>query len=414
MHTGERSRLDLARLRTDAQPVSFLLLALLVGMFPWDDALGVPTETVSVVKLVGAALVAVYALTTARQAPLRLPLLLLPVGVFLAVVTASLLASGDVGTGLTKFFRYLLFGSFVFLVVQIVTTRAQLIILAKALTLSGAVAGLVGLVRFFGSFADRASGPIGDANDFAYVLATALPLALHLAWRAAGRDRLLWGASAVVLVSAILGTLSRGALLALAVAGVWAVVRGRAPTRGVLVSVAVLLALGIAALTFERPFIEDRLNAKLTVADENIESREALWRGALEMAADHPILGVGTGLYPKRAAEYVVDEPFGIVEPVAHNSYLEVLAEGGVLAFLAFAAFVAGTWVVLRRCHQAARANGDRPTQNLASALQASHIVAAVGAVFLSVQIAPPLWLVGGMAAALAATMGRRVVAEPA
>ena len=413
MFTEERSPVNLARLRTDAQPASFLLLALLVGLFPWDDALGFPTQTVSVVKLVGAALVAVYLLTTARQEPLRLPLLLLPVGVFLAVSIVSLLASGDVGDGLAKMLRYLLFGSFVFLVVQIVTTRAQLILLAKVLTLSGAVAGLVGLVRFFGSIADRVSGPIGEANDFAYVLSTALPLAIHLAWRP-GRDRLLWCACAVVLIAAILGTLSRGAVLALAVAGVWVVVRGRAPTRSVIVAAAVIVVLGTAALTFERPFIEDRLNAKLTVADENIESREALWRGALEMAADHPILGVGTGLYPKRAADYVVDEPFGIVEPVAHNSYLEVLAESGVLAFLAFVAFVVGTWVVLRRCYQAARAGGDRPAQDLASALQASHIVAAVAAVFLSVQIAPPLWLVGGMAAALAAAMRDRVVAEPA
>ena len=409
----ERSPLDLASRRSDAHPASFLLLAVLVGTFPWDDALGFPSETVSVVKLVGAALVGVYAVTTAWRAPLRLPLLLLPVGVFLAVVIVSLLASGQVEAGVPKTLRYLLFGTFVFLLVQIVTTSAQLIVLAKVLTLSGAVAGLVGLVRFFSSVADRVSGPIGDANDFAYVLATALPLALHLAWRD-GRDRLLWIACAVVLVAATLGTLSRGALLALAVAGVWAVVRGRANPRSVLVAAAVIVALGGAALTFERSFIEDRLNAKITVADDNIESRKALWRGALEMAADRPILGVGTGLYPERAADYVVDEPFGIVEPVAHNSYLEVLAEGGVLAFAAFAAFVAGTWVVLRRCHQAARSTRDRPVEDLASALQASHIVAVAGAMFLSVQIAPPLWLVGGMAAALAAAVGRHVLAEPA
>jgi O-antigen ligase len=383
----------------------------LVGTFPWDDALDVPSPTVSVVKLLGAALVGVYVLTTARRQPLRLPLLLLPVGLFVAAATASLLASGDVGTGLPKLGRYLLFGSFVFLVVQIATTRAQLVILAKVLTVSAAVAGLVGLVSFFTKVTDRVAGPIGDANDFAYVLSTALPLALYLAWRA-GRDRMLWVACSVALVAAILGTLSRGAVVALGVAGVWAVLTGLARSRIVLVVVLGIAVIVGVALTFERSFVEDRLRAKFTVADDNVESRQALWGGALEMAGDRPILGVGTGLYPERADEYVEDEPYGIVEPVAHNSFLEVLAEGGVLTFLPFAAFVAGTWVVLRRCHDAARAEGDRQGVQLASALKASHLVAVVGAVFLSVQIAPPLWLVGAMAVALARTTGGDAVAE--
>jgi O-antigen ligase len=390
--------------RSAAPAASFLLLAVLVATFPWDDALDVPTPTISVVKLVGVALAGVYVLTTARQAPLRLPLLLVPVALFVAAATVSLLASGDIGTGLPKLGRYVLYGAFVFLVVQIVTTRAQLITLAKVFTVSAAVAGIVGLVSFFASVTDRVAGPIGDANDFAYVLSTALPLALYLAWRA-GRDRLLWVACSVALVAAILGTLSRGAVVALGVAGVWAVVTGLARSRTVLVVVLGVVAVVAVALTFERSFVEDRLNAKFTVADDNVESRRALWGGALDMAADRPILGVGTGLYPERADEYVVDEPYGIVEPVAHNAYLEVLAEGGVLTFLPFAVFVGGTWVVLRRCRE-----GEG--SSLASALQASHLVAAVGAVFLSVQIAPPLWLVGAMALALAGSSGSERPAE--
>ena len=384
-----------------APAVSFLLLVALVATFPWDDALDVPSPTISVVKLTGAALVGAYALTTARRAPLRLPPLLLPVGLFVAAATASLLVSGDIGTGLPKLGRYVLYGSFVFLVVQIVTTRVQLIVLARVLTVSAAVAGLVGLVSFFGSFTDRVAGPIGDANDFAYVLSTALPLALYLAWQA-GRDRVLWVGCSVVLVAAILGTLSRGAAVALGVAGVWAVLTGLARSRTVLVVVLGIAAIVAVALTFERSFVEDRLHAKFTVADDNVESRRALWGGALDMAADRPVLGVGTGLYPERAADYVVDEPYGIVEPVAHNAYLEVLAEGGVLAVLPFAAFVAGTWVVLRRTREVAAAAGDRQGVELAATLQASQLVAAVGAVFLSVQIAPPLWLVGALALALA------------
>jgi len=412
MRTGRRSAVAPARSGRGGLSLAFGLLLALVAAFPWDDALGYPTETISVVKLLGLAIGAAYLTTTVWRAPFVWPSTLPAVAIFLGVAAVSLLASGDVGSGTGPALRYLLFAGLFFLFVQIVRTRDQLVVVAGVLTASAAVAAAVGLIRFFTGAAERASGPIGEANDFAYVLATALPLGLYLLGRG-GRARIAWFACIVVIGAGVLGTLSRGAIVGLVLAAVWSALRGRVRLRNVVAAVAVLAVLAGAALTFERPFVEDRLRAKSLVADDNIDSRVALWRGAIEMAEDHPVLGVGTGRYPVRAADYVVDDPLHLVEPVTHNAYLQILAENGVPGLLAFGAFVVGTWLVLRRTHRmaVAVAAGDEETARLASALQAAHIVAVVGAVFLSVAIAPPLWLVGAMAVVLRATVDQ---SEPA
>ncbi|HMJ75433.1 MAG TPA: hypothetical protein VK507_05645, partial [Iamia sp.] len=63
----------------DGRTVTFGVLAVLVAAFPWDDALGFPTETVSVPKLLGLALAGAYVLTMAGRTPLVLPPTLAPV-----------------------------------------------------------------------------------------------------------------------------------------------------------------------------------------------------------------------------------------------------------------------------------------------------------------------------------------------
>ena len=393
--------------------ITFGLLAVLVAAFPWDDALQYPSGTVSIVKLLGVVVGTAYLATMAGRSPLVLAPTLVPLVIFNGLLVVSLLASGDVGLGLPQLLRYGSFAALFFLVTQIVQNRTQIVVLVGVLTGSAAIASVVGLVRFFAKISDRVSGPIGEANDFAYVLATVLPLGVYLIARG-GRARPAWVLATVVITAAILGTLSRGAIVSLVVVAAWLTIRGRVSLRSAALTVLGLGAIVGVAFIFQRDFLADRLAAKGVVAGDNVESRWALWRGALEMAGDHPVLGVGTGLYRFRAAEYVVDDPLHMVEPVAHNGYVEVLAENGVLGLLALAAFLVGTWLLLRKGRLAAFDAGDPGFEHLVTALQASFIAAVVGAAFLSVQITPPIWFLGALAAcpALTAVASRNVRVE--
>src|SRR4051794_674230 len=125
------------------------LLALLVAAFPWDDMLGIPTETVSVVKILGALLLIGYLLRAlARDEDVRLPATLPALVAFTMLILLSLMLSGDVESGLSKTLRYLLFAAFTFLVVQPVRSRAELLVLLRVLVISSTLAALYGAVNF--------------------------------------------------------------------------------------------------------------------------------------------------------------------------------------------------------------------------------------------------------------------------
>src|SRR4051794_14571556 len=378
------------------------LLALLVAAFPWDDMLGFPTETVSVVKLLGALLLVGYMLRAlSRDEEVRLPPTIVPLVAFTMLVLLSLLLSGDLETGLNKTLRYLLFAAFSFLFVQIVRTRGELLVMLRVLVLSATAAALYGSFLFVTGQVERVSGPIGEANDFAYVLASVLPFTVFLAGRER-RLRLLWVLCAAVLVLALFGTLSRGALVGIVAVVLWAVATRRTRVTGVLAGGFVVGGVLLLALTLWQPLIHERLAAKSKVAQANVESRQAYWKAAASMAADHPVLGVGPGRFGVESRNYVLNDPIGIVDPVVHNSYLEVLAEGGVPTLAAFLAFIAGSWRLVARARRRFLAAEDADGLRLAASVQASLVVAIVSANFLSVQITVPLWLLGAIAAVLA------------
>jgi O-antigen ligase len=236
------------------------------------------------------------------------------------------------------------------------------------------------------------------------MLATAAPLALYLAWHHRGR-RALWLLASGILFVTVALTLSRGAVVSLGLAALWAALHNRTVAKGLAAAIAGVAVLGVAVLAVDSEWVNERIDAKTAVADENWVSRQALWRGAIDMFQEEPILGIGSGLYPHRAAEFVDDEPWGLVEPVAHNAYLEVLAEDGAIGFALFVVFIGGSWVILVRARRAARRVDDYDGEHMALALQAGAIVAVVGAASISGQAAAPIWLTAAMGMVLAASI---------
>jgi O-antigen ligase len=378
-----------------------VLLVALVAAFPWDDALAFPTPTLSVIKILGALVLVGYLFRgLSRREDFRLPATLLAAFVFAIFVLLSLATSADPGAGIQQTLRYLLFVGFLFLFVQLVRTRTVLLWCLRALALSAAIASILAIVAFIGGATGRVAGPIGEANDFAYLLAVVLPLVTYLAVTDRAQ-RPLWVACLVIVVAGLLGTLSRGALVGLAALAVWGLVTRRVPVKGLVQGFLLLAGVAVIALVLWGPLIHERLSMKERVANANVASRQALWSAAARMAADHPLVGVGPHQFGPRSADYLVDDPLGIKNPVAHNSFLEILAENGVLALLAFVAMIVGTWHLLTQARRG-RARGD-PAARLATAAQASLVVAIVSANFLSVQLTIPLWLLAGIAVALRA-----------
>jgi putative inorganic carbon (HCO3(-)) transporter len=383
------------------------VMVLLVLAFPWDDELAFPSATVGVIKILGVLVLVGYTIRalTDRDEHVRIPPTLPPLLLFLTLVLISLLFSDEPSEGLQKTLRYVLFVGFFFLFVQLVKTRATLQWCLRALALSASLASIIALVNFATGATGRAEGPIGEANDFAYLLVTVLPLVGYLI-SSEPKRRALWIACFVLLVTTLLATFSRGAFVGVAALAVWAVATRRVPLRGLAAGALVVAAVLAVAFSQWRPLIDEHLLLKDKVASANVGTRKALWSAAVRMTGDHPLIGVGPNGFSLKAADYLRDDPLGIQDPVAHNSFLEIMAESGVPALLVFLIFLAGSWQMLLRAYRENRRRGDLTGVRLATAAQASMVAAVVSANFLSVQLTIPLWLVGGIAVVLASEAG--------
>jgi hypothetical protein len=182
---------------------------------------------------------------------------------------------------------------------------------------------------FIGRFAwndfFRGAGFPGGPNSQAAYIATALPLLLVNALGFRPRVNMLF---IVVAVTALLITMSRSGIVAIATALLVLVVLGNRRTARVgkpLIVVALVLAVpafifweSIIALAGTRAFYD--------------ASRLSVYANALEILSSYP-LGIGFNTF------YVADVVFSIGETNAHNNWLAYFVETGLAGLLCKAAF---------------------------------------------------------------------------
>jgi O-antigen ligase len=140
-----------------------------------------------------------------------------------------------------------------------------------------------------------------------------------------------------------------------------------------------------------------------------------LWSVAIRVIGDHSILGVGAGNMPVVAPRYATetinlpDVRFVVDTPKeAHNTYLGVFAELGVVGLLAFGVVVVSALVVARRSTRAF-ANAREPELELISRAVLISLVGLLTAfIFESDEYEKQLWLLVGLAVALYAVARRR------
>ncbi|MEZ0579075.1 oligosaccharide flippase family protein [Nocardioides sp. MH1] len=321
------------------------------------------------------------------------------VGVLALVVLASFVAHGaDLDVGLDHTVSY---GSYALVVVVLVDTvrRAQPdpLVFARRLALTFALsctaAGAVGVADYL-AHGGRASGPLSDPNDLAFFMVAALPLLL-----VAGR-RSLPGATAavlggVVLVVAVLATLSRGALVGLVVMGVVALLL-RAVRPRTAVAVVAVAAVATGALWFTHAAVVDEsIHEKEHIAATNVDLRVTTSTMAATMTAASPLLGQGPGGFAEERDRFVPAGVPAVDQTVAHQMYLDVAAELGLLGLAAFLA------VIAYGVRGAVRGRRWAETRPLADAVLLGLAGTLAAACFLSEQLYLPVWLLVALGIAL-------------
>jgi putative inorganic carbon (hco3(-)) transporter len=229
----------------------------------------------------------------------------------------------------------------------------------------------------------RALGFMHDPNDLAVAMVVALGL-LGGAWSPRMPLRkLAIAAAAGALVYGIYLTRSRGGAVALIVV-LWrfaAARLGRAPAFALLVA----LGAGLLALDFGGRSLSTEL-------DPSASERLVAWREGLDMLKTAPFLGVGYGRFLEHHAL------------TAHNSLVLCFAEAGLFGSF----FWVGLFVItLLELHAVKNLPGVEPFDDVArqwaEGLQLALFGFMTAAFFLSRTFAPTLYLIIGLAAALAA-----------
>jgi O-antigen ligase len=271
-------------------------------------------------------------------------------------------------------------------------------------TLLSASYGLVS--PSMGDVEGRLSGALGNANETAAALAVgvALATALALALRDNPWLRAAAAAGVPLCLLALFLTVSRGGLVAFAavlVAGV--AVAGNARKTAAALVVLTVLGAAFYFVALAPPEARDRI-----VTSDGGTGREDIWKVGWRMVEANPIAGVGAGNFPTSSVHYLL-EPGVIMRPdfivddpkVAHNTYLEVLAELGVVGLALFLAVLGFSLVAALKAAQTFGRVGDRELDIISRAVFVALVGMLTAAFFGSREFSNQLWLLLSLGPAL-------------
>jgi len=98
--------------------------------------------------------------------------------------------------------------------------------------------------------------------------------------------------------------------------------------------------------------VTDRVNSIFNPKDPTRSDRLVMMREGVHMIKDHPVLGLGPNMVQPLYAQYREPDAVNKTNPHLHNVPLQIAAERGLPALLAWlwfvVALVAGLWAMMR------------------------------------------------------------------
>jgi len=379
---------------------AFSLLWCFVFVLPWD-AFGYLPVLGSLPRLVGLVASGVGIVYILARRRLR------PPGWFHLFAVLFVLWAGlssfwslDPETTRARVMTYLQLVVLAWLIWQVAWSPARQRALLQAYVLGGCVAAVVTIHNYL-SGAHYLSGfswgvPLDadirfaalnqDPNELGLTLALGLPMAWYVSLSQPHRRiAWLWQLYLPLAITAILLTASRGAFLTMLVALAiipWTQERLRLRVK------AALYTLVVGSLVVAVSFVPKSSLERLGSTQADIEAgyfggRGRIWRAGLEVAREHPIVGVGAGGFQAAL------EPTLLRERDPHQVLLAILVEDGMVGLCLFLAMVAGAMKPLRHLS---------PLQRRFSIIL--FLALAVGSLSLSWDHRKQMWFVLGVLAA--------------
>jgi putative inorganic carbon (hco3(-)) transporter len=279
--------------------------------------------------------------------------------------------------------------------VNLVTTERRLLwacialILGSLVTSRGVIAWHYAGVDMVEGYRARWVGVYADPNRMAMSVGIIIPLAIAFFLRRESKllTRVLCAAAVVLSVIAIVFSHSRGGFMGLSAAmAVWTLREKR------LAQTAVVAMLALGMLIFApKSFWNRTETVSQFEQDASAMGRVHAWHVTSAANLDKPLLGVGVGAFQYAWPLYA--PPEARRSYAAHNVFLQVIAELGMIGMALFLIFIGGG------TGGAFSASSDPRVGWLARALAASSVGYLICSLFAGFLASPHLFVLMGLAA---------------
>jgi O-antigen ligase len=336
----------------------------------------------------------------------------------LAWVTLSVVWAEDQAAAISTVSRWLLNAALIPIVFTAVRSASSARLAVGALAVGATLAAVYGLavspdasgaatsLTAAGDL-NRIAGTVGDPNLLASLLVVGIvaAMAFVLDPQRASPTRWLAAGCAAICLLGVLQTLSRGGLLALTAALVAAIVFGGS-RRPALIGFSALVAI-VAVFYFTSVAPPDAVE-RVTKSDGGT-GRTDIWKVGWRMVEANPATGIGVGNFNVSSIHYLLVEPGAIARSefivdtpaVAHNVYLEILAELGIVGLVLFLTVIGISLTAAGRAAGRFARSGDVSLELLARAVLVGTLALLAADFFISAQFSKQLWLLLGLGPAL-------------
>jgi O-antigen ligase len=339
--------------------LAFASLWLLVFAMPWEDAITISGFGTSA-RLIGMITVGVGVLAIIERGKIRRPAAgHIVMGLFVLLAALSYLWSLYPEGTLIQVFSYIQLFAMVWLIWELAPRVKEQMWLMQAYVLGTFISGIDTLYLFLShqeSVYQRYAGAGLDANDLGLIMALSIPMSYYLLIENRGWIAWVYRVQLILAGTTILLTASRGATLATLVSlSIVPLTQARLTGRQRIALFLTVSLLVCSALVFVPSTSWERLS---TVPSEftqgTLTGRTIIWRAGWEIFRVHPFLGIGANAF-RLIVSRVLAEPIRLDQslflppaPPAHNTFLSVLVEQGVIGFSIFCALLAALAMSLR------------------------------------------------------------------
>lgn len=399
------------------------------GLVAFFESLPGVSGTVSAAKLAGVLVALSWLATLAIRSTVRRgfiashPTLTFAVVAFLGWSAISLAWAKQPSVGVTSITRYGLNLLLLPIVYAAIRNRRHVLWLVGILVAGAALSALYGIVFARGSAlaegTSRLAGSGQDANYLAALLVSGVVLAvalLSIRTLPPLVRALAFGAVLLMLV-ALIDTVSRSGMIGLGAALLAGIVFAGRGRRFVFVAIAAAIALSVVA--YYVSVASPAARARITTVQGG-SGRTNIWSVGWRIVQAHPINGIGVGNFPDTTIDYllqpgsIASSTFIVDKPqVAHNIYLEILAELGVVGLALFLGIVGFLLRCGLRAAKIFAKAGDRPMDVVSRAVVVATLGVLATDFFISDQYSKSLWLQLALCPALLAVANREAAARP-